>query len=118
MKYEGTVVKVVDGDTVHIEISHQFFDVTLTKNVDVRLVGIDAPETKGKEKPLGLKAKAYLTQLIENKKVSVEIEGTDVYDRYLGTVFLDEVNVNQKLIDEKLVEVYTPQNHNNGVLDI
>ena len=53
------VVKVVDGDTVDIEIDLGF---SLTKKERVRLAGIDAPETRTKdleEKASGIEAKEF-----------------------------------------------------------
>lgn len=58
----GTVREVHDGDTV-----------VLQNGVEVRLVGIDAPE-RGDEK--FSEAKEYLTELVNNKNIYLE------YDRY------------------------------------
>jgi endonuclease YncB( thermonuclease family) len=59
----GTVLSVVDGDTIKVNINNCNYKV-LCENMPVRFAGIDAPELKGacdKEKELALKAK----QLVE-----------------------------------------------------
>jgi hypothetical protein len=71
---EGTVTHVADGDTITVIMANQ------TK-LRIRMVGIDAPETpKGTKfpgQPYGKEAEAYLKQLIEGKRVTVEIYGVD-----------------------------------------
>lgn len=105
MKIKGKVTRVIDGDTVKVEIS-------------VRLNKIDAPETHGIEKPLGVISKEWLEKKLTGKYVTIESKANDVYLRMLGDVILGSENINQELLDNKLVEVYTPANHNNGKLDI
>ena len=67
---EGTVTHVADGDTITVITANQ------TK-LRIRMVGIDAPETpKGTKfpgQPYGKDAEAYLKQLVEGKRVKVEI---------------------------------------------
>ncbi len=57
--YKGVVTRVVDGDTVDVDVDLGF-DVWLKKQ-RVRLAGIDTPESRTRnlaEKALGLAAKA------------------------------------------------------------
>jgi micrococcal nuclease len=64
-EYRATIVRVVDGDTVDVDIDLGF-EVTLKKQ-RIRLIGIDAPETRSKdqeEKALGLASKAHLESLL------------------------------------------------------
>lgn len=105
MKIKGKVTRVIDGDTVKVEIS-------------VRLNKIDAPETKGIEKPLGDITKEWLEKKVTGKYVTIESKANDIYFRMLGDLTLGAENINQELLDERLVEVYTPAHHNNGKLDI
>lgn len=49
------VIRVIDGDTIEVEIRTV---------VTVRLLDCWAPETKGEEKPRGLKAKAHMQDLV------------------------------------------------------
>jgi micrococcal nuclease len=94
---------VADGDTITVITANH------TK-LRIRMVGIDAPETpKGTKfpgQPYGKEAEAYLTQLVEGKRVTVEIYGVDRYKRLLATIFLDGKDINLAMIEAGLAEVY------------
>jgi endonuclease YncB( thermonuclease family) len=100
---EGTVTHVADGDTITVITANH------TK-LRIRMVGIDAPETpKGATfpgQPYGKEAEAYLTQLVEGKRVTVEIYGVDRYQRLLATIFWDGKDINLAMIEAGLAEVY------------
>lgn len=93
------VVKVVDGDTIDIIIDLGF---DLTKKERVRLVGIDAPESRTKdleEKELGLEAKEFLERRVsecENLWVATEKDGK--YGRMLGTIWCGVTNINEEMV--------------------
>ena len=76
----------------------------------IRMLGIDAPETpKGTKfpgQPYGKDAEAYLKQLVEGKRVTVEIYGVDRYKRLLSIIFLDRKDMNLAMIQAGLAEVY------------
>ena len=64
-EYRVNIVKVVDGDTVDVDIDLGFG--IWMKNERVRLFGIDTPESRTRdleEKKYGLAAKEYLLSLI------------------------------------------------------
>jgi micrococcal nuclease len=98
------VLKVVDGDTIDVDIDLGF-DISFTSRV--RLAGIDTPEsrtTDKKEKVLGLEVKQRLKDLL-SKSSSVVIktqkpDSTEKYGRILGWLFIDgaEKSVNEALI--------------------
>jgi micrococcal nuclease len=100
---EGTVTRVADGDTLTVITPNQ------TK-LRIRMFGIDAPETpKGAKfpgQPYGTEAEAYLKQLVEGKRVTVEIYQVDRYKRLLSTIFLDGKDINLAMIEAGLAEVY------------
>jgi micrococcal nuclease len=100
---EGLVERVADGDTVTVITPNQ------TK-LRIRLWGIDAPETpKGTKfsgQPYGKDAEVYLKQLVEAKRVSVEIYGVDRYKRLLATIFMEGKDINLAMIEVGLAEVY------------
>jgi micrococcal nuclease len=100
---EGIVGHVADGDTLTVITANQ------TK-LRIRMFGIDAPETpKGNKfpgQPYGKEAEAYLKQLVEGKRVKVEIYQVDRYKRLLSTVFLDGKDINLAMIEAGLAEVY------------
>jgi micrococcal nuclease len=102
--YVKKVTKVVDGDTIDVDIDLGF-DISFTSRV--RLAGIDTPEsrtTDKMEKALGLEAKAYLKHEIEAAKSVVikteKMDSSEKYGRILGWVFLDNssVSLNEKMI--------------------
>jgi micrococcal nuclease len=100
---DGLVERVADGDTVTVITPNQ------TK-LRIRMFGIDAPETpKGTKfpgQPFGTEAEAYLKQLVEGKRVRVEIYGVDRYKRLLSTIFIDGKDINVAMIEAGLAEVY------------
>jgi endonuclease YncB( thermonuclease family) len=99
---EFKVVRVYDGDT--------FKAVGHDTEIKVRLVGIDAPETKtGKREsgqPFSQQSKKYLAGMVLNKNVQIKGYGTDQYNRQLAVVFADGKNVNLELVKAGLAEVY------------
>jgi micrococcal nuclease len=104
--YVKKVTKVVDGDTIDVEIDLGF-DISFSSRV--RLAGIDTPEsrtTDKMEKALGLEAKAYLKHEIDSAKTVVikteKMDSSEKYGRILGWVFLDgaSVSLNEKMITD------------------
>jgi micrococcal nuclease len=100
---EGMVERVADGDTLTVITANQ------TK-LRIRMFGIDAPETpKGAKfpgQPYGPEAEAYLKQLVEGKRMTVQIYEVDRYKRLLSTIFLDGKDINLAMIEAGLAEVY------------
>lgn len=99
-----SVIAVVDGDTIDVDIDLGF-DISLTKRV--RLAGIDTPEsrtTNKEEKVLGLEVKELLKKkLKEAKTIVIKTQlpdSTEKYGRILGWIYLDgaELSVNEALI--------------------
>ena len=104
--YVKKVAKVVDGDTIDVEIDLGF-DISFSSRV--RLAGIDTPEsrtTDKMEKALGLEAKAYVKSQIDSAKTVVikteKMDSSEKYGRILGWVFLDgsAVSLNEKMIQD------------------
>ena len=86
----GKVVSISDGDTFTILTEEKI-------QIKIRLYGIDCPE-KGQE--FGQVCKEYLSKLIFNKLVEVENKGYDRFKRTLGVVFVNQINVNEKMLEE------------------
>ena len=102
--YVKKVTKVVDGDTIDVDIDLGF-DISFSSRV--RLAGIDTPESRTRdkmEKALGLEAKAYLKSQIDSAKTIVikteKMNSSEKYGRILGLLFLDgsEASMNEKMI--------------------
>ncbi len=99
-----TVSRVVDGDTV--EISPAVGGIT-----DVRLIGIDTPETvdPGEEvEPYGPEASAFATEELTGRSVGLEFgaERTDQYDRLLAYVYVGGEMFNEVLVAEGYAQAY------------
>jgi micrococcal nuclease len=104
--YVKKVTKVVDGDTIDVDIDLGF-DISFSSRV--RLAGIDTPESRTKdlaEKALGLEAKAYLKHAIDSAKAVVikteKMNSSEKYGRILGWLYLDgdTVSVNDHMIND------------------
>lgn len=82
--YNCTLVRVIDGDTIDVDIDLGF-SVWLHKQ-RVRLAGIDTPESRTRnleEKKLGLEAKARLIELC-GETLQLQSLGKGKYGRILG----------------------------------
>jgi micrococcal nuclease len=106
-KYEVKLLKVVDGDTVDVDINLGF-GIVLTDE-RVRIMGIDTPESRTSdrvEKLFGKAAKNRLKQLLENgaKLITTEDKGGEdmkgKFGRILGDFEVDGKRVTQIMIDE------------------
>ena len=69
-EYRAYVRKVYDGDTITVDFDLGFGVVL--KSQKIRLLRIDAPEVRGKERPEGLKSRDALRKLIGNKWVQIK----------------------------------------------
>jgi endonuclease YncB( thermonuclease family) len=84
----GRVVRVSDGDTL----------VLLTEGkeeVKVRMNFIDTPETA---QAYGQKAKVALTDLVKGQVVRLDSQEVDRYGRVLGTIWLNDQNINYQMV--------------------
>tara|TARA_B100001057_G_scaffold272417_2_gene272767 strand:+ start:354 stop:776 length:423 start_codon:yes stop_codon:yes gene_type:complete len=113
-EYSVKVVKVIDGDTVDVDIDLGF-GVWIHKE-RVRLHGIDTPESRtsdATEKVFGLKAKAFLEKWVTAGDVTLRTKTYDAkgkFGRILGELwYAGENNINQKMIDEHHAVAYHGQ---------
>ena len=83
----GTVVKVIDGDTIKV--------VTTQGITTVRLYGIDSPE---KSQAFGLAAKDFVEVMVKGKVVDVIPTGGITYGRTVAVVNLGTQNLQEQLI--------------------
>ena len=101
-EYNGTLVKVLDGDTIDCYIDLGF-DLKIKKRI--RYMGIDTWESRTRdkeEKVKGLAAKAYVKDLLENSdegKFLLKSHGVGKYGRVLGELFVKghETSINELL---------------------
>jgi len=99
-EYRAKVIKVIDGDTVDVDIDLGFG--IWQKNERVRIMGIDTPESRTRnkiEKKFGLAAKAKLKSLLGKKtvlKTTINKKGVDMkgkFGRVLGDFLLKDKSV-------------------------
>ena len=96
-EYRCNVVKVVDGDTVDVDIDLGFG--IWMKDERVRIMGIDTPESRTRdlvEKQFGLAAKQRLKELLQGTpvlKTQINKDGEDMkgkFGRILGDFIIDD----------------------------
>lgn len=117
-EYEVEVIKVVDGDTVDVDIDLGF-GITL-RDERVRIMGIDTPESRTSdkvEKVFGLASKERLKELLKDNPVLITFDdknGEDMkgkFGRILGDFkLLDGRKVTDVLIEEGHAVRYYGQN--------
>jgi micrococcal nuclease len=101
---EATVIRVVDGDTVHVRVGER-----LEK---VRYIGVNTPElhhpSRGEE-PGGRQAHAVNRRLVEGKRVRLEldVQPHDRHGRLLAYVWSGETMINAELIRLGYAQVMT-----------
>lgn len=101
---EGAVVRVVDGDTIHVRIGARL--------ESVRYIGVNTPEvhhpTRGEEAG-GREATAVNRQLVAGKQVRLEldVQGRDRYGRMLAYVWIGDVMINAELVRLGYAQVMT-----------
>tara|TARA_B100001057_G_C22862489_1_gene955115 strand:- start:1976 stop:2434 length:459 start_codon:yes stop_codon:yes gene_type:complete len=108
-EYRCKVVKVIDGDTVDVDIDLGF-DIML-RDERVRIMGIDTPESRTRdkvEKKFGLASKARLKELIGGKsgpilKTQINKKGEDMRGKF-GRILGDFVTDDGRLVTDILVE--------------
>lgn len=120
------VLKVVDGDTIKVEIDLGF-DLCVTTTI--RLAGIDTPESRTKdlkEKQLGLDAKKWLETTLTNAplvRIKTEKDTDEKYGRLLGTLYIstETQSINQLMVENGYAWKYdggTKQKNLQELLDI
>jgi endonuclease YncB( thermonuclease family) len=100
LQLDAKCVKCYDADTIHIVIH---LNNKLQRFV-CRLIGIDSAEIKSKnnnEKEAAIKARDYLKDMILNKIINVECGKFDKYGRLLITIFYEDKNVNEHLVEKR-----------------
>jgi micrococcal nuclease len=106
-EYQAKVLKIVDGDTVDVDIDLGF-GIVLTDE-RVRIMGIDTPESRTRdkvEKVFGLASKERLKELLAKECILVTFDdrnGEDMKGKF-GRVLGDFKTKDGKLVTEILIE--------------
>jgi micrococcal nuclease len=98
------VSRVIDGDTIEVRLGG--------RTVDVRLIGIDTPETVHPTEPVecfGAAASSFTKRQLEGREVRLEfdVERPDRYGRMLAYVWLADQLFNEVLVDRGFAQVST-----------
>lgn len=111
-EYSCRVNRVIDGDSVDVCIDLGF-DISFTSSV--RLYGIDTPESRTRdpeEKKCGLLSKKFLEEAVKNGKniiIRTQKDEKGKFGRVLGSLVIDGININHKMIEENLAVAYYGQ---------
>ena len=92
----GRVVSVHDGDTLTVLVER--------RQVKVRLMDIDAPELR---QPFGTRSRQSLAELCFGKEASLDVRGTDRYQRTLATVTCAGTDANAEQVRRGYAWTYT-----------
>jgi hypothetical protein len=85
------VSRVTDGDSLWVTLAPS------GETLQVRLLGIDAPEIC---QAGGEQARRELAERVQHRQVSLRTQGQDTYGRTLATVFVDGQNINKTMVQE------------------
>ena len=112
-RYKVSVVKVVDGDTVDVDIDLGFG--MSYKKQRVRMLGIDTPESRTRdlvEKKFGKASKKHLKNILEQGGIQLVSHDKGKFGRILGELFIGDssYSINQQMIDEHHAVAYTGGN--------
>jgi|TARA_Y100000015_G_scaffold42518_1_gene50181 micrococcal nuclease len=115
-EYKCQIDRVVDGDTVDVVLDLGF---SILHKARVRLYAIDTPEcrTRNKdEKARGLLAKNFIVQAVNSGKnfvIQTHLKDSKgKFGRILGTLIIDDLDINEALVDNYLAVAYYGQNKN------
>lgn len=113
---EITVTRVIDGDTIEVNIEGVLYKV--------RYIGIDTPELDDERLEfctLAQEATRYNRQLVEGQEIRLEkdVSETDQYGRLLRYVYVGDTFVNAELVSAGLAwaKAYPPDTKYQDILD-
>ena len=101
---EGTVIRIVDGDTIHVDVAGRV--------EKVRYIGVDTPEVhhpRKPEEPGGRAAADVNRQLVSGRRVRLEldVQTRDRHGRLLAYVWVADTMVNAELVRRGFAQVMT-----------
>lgn len=111
-RYKVSVTRVVDGDTVDVDIDLGF-GMTYKKQ-RVRMKGIDTPESRTRdleEKKFGLASKEFLKEQLKDQEIELVSHDKGKFGRILGELFVGSsaYSINKIMIDNHHAVPYDGQ---------
>jgi len=111
-EYECKISRVVDGDTVDVDIDLGFGTWRCSERI--RLYGVDTPECRtrnAEEKAAGLLAKKFVQEALHvGGTYMLQTKEKGKFGRFLGVIFIQgSASINAALISENLAVPYTGQ---------
>jgi micrococcal nuclease len=99
---------IYDADTVTAAISVGFH---MTARIPCRLASINAPELTEPEREGGILARDYLRERLggavsEGREIVLYSHKRDKYGRWLVTIYVDGVDINDELIEKGYAQPY------------
>ena len=116
-QYKAKILKVLDGDTVDIDLDLGF-NIILS-NQRVRMAGIDTPESRTVDKEEKIRGNLSKKKLAEKlpigSYVTIETQKSDNNDDKFGRILAifvleDKTNLNQWMIDNNYAVLYQGEN--------
>jgi len=110
--YQCKIVRVVDGDTIDVDIDLGFD--TWRCGERIRLYGVDTPECRTRdadEKAAGFLAKEFVEDTLHvGETYTLTTKEKGKFGRYLGVIMLsDKTSINAALVKEHLAVPYHGQ---------
>ena len=102
-EYRGRIDRVVDGDTVDVDIDLGFG--VWMKKQRIRLYGVDTPESRtrdAEEKVFGNMAKDFVKEDVPEGSTQVlrtKLDGKGKFGRILGEFVIEDTTLNRMLIE-------------------
>ena len=110
-EYRAHIIKVIDGDTVDVNIDLGFG--VMLKDERVRIMGIDTPESRTRDKVedlFGEAAKARVKELLSGEvvlKTEINKDGEDMkgkFGRILGDFIVERYEGQNEMLTDILIE--------------
>ena len=108
-QYAATVLRVIDGDTIDVNLDLGF---RVRFETQLRFKGVNTPELRGPTRAAGMTSKAYVEQAVPpGTLIIVNTYKVEKYGRYLAEVLYaqgaktrDEILANARNLNHELLE--------------
>lgn len=100
--YKATILNIVDGDTVDVEIDLGFRTKQTHRLRLNRCNTYETRGTRGKTRELAFAGKDFTAEKVSGKEVIIITKKSDAFGRYLADVIYEENGEQKNLSDELL----------------